>query len=120
METGKSISIEKCLYVKPVTDMLYFLATSIEATETTDPILGTKLEGLDITKYPLITIPIELEVGTRFSSWEIAEYYLKEYGRQKGFAIKRYRVEFYKNNKVKNEHLHVKRQESINLTRPNL
>ncbi|CAG8636068.1 16722_t:CDS:2, partial [Racocetra persica] len=49
-----------------------------------EPILGSGLEGLDPTQYPLITSSIELSVGTRFSSWEIAEYYLKEYGRQNG------------------------------------
>jgi hypothetical protein len=49
----------------------------------------------------LITSPIELSVGICFSSWEIAEYYLKEYGRQKGFAIKRYRVEYHKDHTVK-------------------
>jgi hypothetical protein len=48
---------------------------------------------LDSTKYPLLTESIELSVGSRFSSWEIAEHYIKEYGRQKGFAINRYRVE---------------------------
>ena len=65
------------------------------------PTLGSELEGLDSTKYPLITFPIELSVGIRFSSWEIAEYYLKEYGRQKGFVIKRYRVEYHKDHAVK-------------------
>ena len=65
------------------------------------PTLGSELEGLDSTKYPLITFPIELSVGIRFSSWEIAEYYLKEYGRQNGFVIKRYRVEYHKNRTVK-------------------
>ncbi|CAG8791125.1 9558_t:CDS:10, partial [Cetraspora pellucida] len=65
------------------------------------PILGSELEGLDPTHYPLITSSIELSVGTRFSSWEIAEYYLKEYGRQNGFATKRYRVELHKNRRVK-------------------
>ncbi|CAG8652067.1 801_t:CDS:2, partial [Gigaspora rosea] len=62
-----------------------------------EPILESELEGLDSMKYSLITSSIELSFGIRFSSWEIAEYYLKEYGRQKGFAIKRK----YKPNKTK-------------------
>jgi hypothetical protein len=66
-----------------------------------EPILGTELEGIETTKYPLITSSIELSVGTRFNSWEIAEYYLKEHGRQNGFVIKRYRVEYNKNHTVK-------------------
>jgi hypothetical protein len=45
----------------------------------------------------LLTSSIDLSVGIRFSSWEIAEYYLKEYGRRKGFVIKKYRVEYHKN-----------------------
>ncbi|CAG8712136.1 12102_t:CDS:2, partial [Dentiscutata erythropus] len=73
------------------------------------PILGSELEGLDPIKYPLITSSIELSVGIRFSSWEIAKYYLKEYGRQKGFAIKRYRVEFDKNRIVKKRTLTCKK-----------
>ncbi|CAG8765971.1 6310_t:CDS:2, partial [Gigaspora rosea] len=73
------------------------------------PILGSVLEGLDPMKYPLITSSIELSVGIRFSSWEIAEYYLKEYGRQKGFAIKRYRVECDKNHSVKKRTLTCKK-----------
>ncbi|RGB33883.1 hypothetical protein C1646_703451 [Rhizophagus diaphanus] len=58
------------------------------------PILSSELEGL---KHPLITSSIELSIGTRFSSWEVAEYYLKVYGRQKDFVIKKYRVEYHKN-----------------------
>src|SRR5579862_8226713 len=65
------------------------------------PILGSELEGINSTKYPLINSSIELSVGTRFNSWEIAEYYLKEYGRQKGFVIKQYRVEYHKDHTVK-------------------
>ncbi|CAB4441874.1 unnamed protein product [Rhizophagus irregularis] len=61
------------------------------------PILGSELEGLKATEYPLITSSIDLSVGTRFSSWKVAEYYLKEYGRQKGFVIKKYCVEYHKN-----------------------
>ncbi|GBC06690.1 hypothetical protein RclHR1_00070057 [Rhizophagus clarus] len=65
------------------------------------PILGLELEGLDSEKYPLINSPIDLSVGTQFTSWEIAEYYLKKYGRQRGFMIKCYRVEFHKNGEIK-------------------
>ncbi|CAB4439504.1 unnamed protein product [Rhizophagus irregularis] len=62
----------------------------------TGPILGTELEGLDSTQYPLLSQPLELSVGAHFSSWEIAEHYIREYGRQKGFVVKRYRVEYHK------------------------
>ncbi|CAG8569445.1 697_t:CDS:2 [Diversispora eburnea] len=55
-----------------------------------------KLEGLDSTKYPSLTNPTELSIGSRFNSWEIAEHYLKEHGRQRGFVVNRYRVEFHK------------------------
>ena len=41
-----------------------------------------------------MTHPVELSVGTNFNSWEIAEHYLKEYGRQRGFVVKKYRVEY--------------------------
>src|SRR5215471_3087119 len=58
-------------------------------------VLGSELENLDPGEYPLLnTYSIELTVGSRFSSWEIAEYYLKEYGRQRGFSVNKYRVEF--------------------------
>ena len=60
-------------------------------------ILGSELENLDPTKYPLFSYPVELSVGTRFSSWEIAEHYLKEYGRQRGFVVNKYRVEYVEN-----------------------
>ena len=41
-----------------------------------------------------MTHPVELSVGTNFNSWEIAEHYLKEYGKQKGFVVKKYQVEY--------------------------
>ncbi|CAG8820526.1 21044_t:CDS:2, partial [Racocetra persica] len=59
------------------------------------PVLGLKLEGLDLTKH-YINQPIELSVGTRFNSWAIAEHYFKECGCQKGFVVNRYRVEYHK------------------------
>lgn len=52
------------------------------------PILGSELEGLKATEYPLITSSIDLSVGTRFSSWEVAEYYLKEYGSKKVLSLR--------------------------------
>ncbi|PKK63389.1 hypothetical protein RhiirC2_717024 [Rhizophagus irregularis] len=61
------------------------------------PILSSELEGLKATEYPLIISSIDLSINTCFSSWEVAEYYLKKYGRQKGFVIKKYRVEYHKN-----------------------
>jgi hypothetical protein len=42
----------------------------------------------------LLIHSIELSVGSRFNSWEIAEHYLKEYGRQRGFVVNKYRVEY--------------------------
>ncbi|RIA82356.1 hypothetical protein C1645_835478, partial [Glomus cerebriforme] len=69
---------------------------------TMGPILGLELEGQDATKYPLLVQPIELSIGTRFNSWTIAKYYLKEYGRQKGFVVNRYRVEYHKSSDSNN------------------
>jgi len=57
-------------------------------------VLGLELEGLDVAKYSLLTQLIELSIGTRFNSWTIAEHYLKEFRRQRGFVVKRYRVEY--------------------------
>ncbi|CAG8825929.1 3677_t:CDS:2, partial [Dentiscutata erythropus] len=50
---------------------------------------------LDLTKHH-INQPIELLVGAQFNSWAIAEHYIKEYGRQKGFVVNWYRVEHHK------------------------
>ncbi|RGB43017.1 hypothetical protein C1646_661721 [Rhizophagus diaphanus] len=57
-------------------------------------ILGLELESLDSTNYSSLTHPIELSVNSKFNSWEIAEHYLKEYERQKGFVVNKYRVEY--------------------------
>ena len=57
---------------------------------STGRILGSELEGLESTEYPLLVQPVELAIGSRFSSWIIAEHYIKEYGRQNGFVINRY------------------------------
>ncbi|CAG8695208.1 4671_t:CDS:2 [Dentiscutata erythropus] len=78
-----------------------FVVDTEERENAIEPILGSELEGLDPSNYPLITPSIELTIKNRFSSWKIAKYYLKEYGRQKGFATKRYRVEFHRNRTVK-------------------
>ena len=51
-----------------------------------------ELENFESTKYSSLTHPIEISVGLRFNSWEIAEHYLKEYEKQKGFVINWYRV----------------------------
>ncbi|CAG8578567.1 13188_t:CDS:1, partial [Dentiscutata erythropus] len=55
----------------------------IESIEniSTEPILESELEELNSTNYLLITSSIKLCVGTQFKLWDIAEYYLKEYGR---------------------------------------
>ncbi|CAG8753290.1 8210_t:CDS:2, partial [Racocetra fulgida] len=86
-------------------DFLILYYTNIEFTSTNEiesiknismvPIFGSELEGLNSSSYPLITSPIKLCVGTQFKSWDIAEYYLKEYGRQIDLAGK------YKAKKVK-------------------
>ncbi|GES96856.1 protein FAR1-related sequence 5-like [Rhizophagus clarus] len=60
-----------------------------EPDRSTDIILGSELENFDS-----VTNPIELSIGLRFDTWEIAERYLKEYGRQNGFVVNRHRVEF--------------------------
>ncbi|CAG8638366.1 1763_t:CDS:10, partial [Racocetra persica] len=36
----------------------------------------------------------ELYIGLQFESWKAAEYYIKEYRRKKGFAVKKYRIQF--------------------------
>ena len=56
------------------------------------PILGSELEGLESIEYPLLTQKVDLAIGLCFPSWTIAEHYIKEYGRQNGFVINRYRV----------------------------
>ncbi|CAB4424007.1 unnamed protein product [Rhizophagus irregularis] len=73
-----------------------------ESNITSGPILGLELEGQEASNYPLLAQPIELSVGTRFSSWIIAEHYLKEYGRQKGFVVNCYRVEYSKSSDPNN------------------
>ncbi|CAG8616472.1 5489_t:CDS:10 [Dentiscutata erythropus] len=60
------------------------------------PVVGSELEHLNPTEFPLLTEPVELTAGLRFPSWLIAEHYIKEYGRQRGFAINRYRVKYHK------------------------
>ncbi|GES84294.1 protein FAR-RED IMPAIRED RESPONSE 1-like [Rhizophagus clarus] len=60
-----------------------------EPDRSTDIILGSELENFDS-----VTNPIELFIGLRFDTWEIAERYLKEYGRQNGFVVNQHRVEF--------------------------
>ncbi|CAB4391562.1 unnamed protein product [Rhizophagus irregularis] len=54
----------------------------------TGSILWMKLEGLDSTQYPMLSQPLELSVSAQVSSWEIAEYHIREYERQKGFVVK--------------------------------
>ncbi|PKY59862.1 hypothetical protein RhiirA4_482971 [Rhizophagus irregularis] len=46
-------------------------------------ILWTKLKGLDLTQYPLLSQPLKLSVSAQFSFWEIAEHYIREYRRKK-------------------------------------
>ncbi|CAG8484817.1 10673_t:CDS:2, partial [Gigaspora rosea] len=71
-------------------------STNLESSGEIDtPFLGLEMEGQDLTNHS-ISQPIELSVGARFNSWSIAEHYLKEYGRQKGFVVNRYRVEYHK------------------------
>lgn len=59
-------------------------------------VIGSELENFNVSKYPLLTQPVELVVSSRFSFWNIAEYYIKENGRQKGFIINQYWVEYSK------------------------
>ena len=54
------------------------------------PVLGSELENFNVSEYPLLTQPVELVVGSHFSSWDIAEHYIKEHGKQKGFVINWY------------------------------
>ncbi|CAG8608356.1 5848_t:CDS:10, partial [Gigaspora margarita] len=66
-------------------------------TSERDRILGSELENIDPAEFPLLTQPVELIIGSCFSFWAIAKHYIKEYGRQRGFAINRYRVGYHKN-----------------------
>jgi hypothetical protein len=68
-----------------------------EVVHSAGPVLGSDLEGLKSTEYPLLDQQVELVIGSRFPLWIIAEHYIKEYGRQNGFVINRYRVEYQKN-----------------------
>ncbi|CAG8699326.1 14566_t:CDS:2 [Cetraspora pellucida] len=49
--------------------------------ETLDqgPIVGSELEHLNSTEFPLLTEPVELTASLCFPSWLIAEHYIKEY-----------------------------------------
>ncbi|CAG8476877.1 3630_t:CDS:2, partial [Scutellospora calospora] len=60
------------------------------------PVMRSELVNIDPTKFPLLTHLIELAVGSRFPFWLIAEHYIKEYRRQKGFAVNRYQVGYHK------------------------
>ncbi|CAB4435940.1 unnamed protein product [Rhizophagus irregularis] len=59
-----------------------------EGESNTNILTGLFLGNLDSIQYPLLSQPLELSVGAQFSSWEIAEHYIREYGRQKGFVVK--------------------------------
>ncbi|CAG8604556.1 15906_t:CDS:10, partial [Dentiscutata erythropus] len=67
------------------------------------PLIVSELENLDSTELLLLTEPVELVTGSYFPSWLIAEHYVKEHGRQRGFAINRYRVSYYKNSNSSNQ-----------------
>jgi MULE transposase domain/FAR1 DNA-binding domain len=47
-----------------------------------------------ITTVYTIPEPLELSIGCRFDTWIVAENTIKEYGKRKGFAINRHRVEY--------------------------
>lgn len=49
------------------------------------------------SEIPTITEPLELSIGRRFDTWIVAENTIKEYGKCKGFAINRHRVEYSEN-----------------------
>ncbi|CAB4433907.1 unnamed protein product [Rhizophagus irregularis] len=49
------------------------------------------------SEIPTITEPLELSIGCHFDTWIVAENTIKEYGKRKGFAINRHRVEYSEN-----------------------
>ncbi|CAG8523318.1 3848_t:CDS:10, partial [Dentiscutata erythropus] len=65
-------------------------------------LIGSELENLASTELLLLTELVELVTGSRFPSWLIAEYYVKEHGQQRGFAINRYRVSYHKDSNLSN------------------
>ncbi|CAG8781147.1 10040_t:CDS:2, partial [Racocetra fulgida] len=52
--------------------------------------LYLKLDGITSISCPLSDKPSN---GMQFDSWEVAELYIREYGKKRGFAIKKYRTE---------------------------
>ncbi|CAB5391926.1 unnamed protein product [Rhizophagus irregularis] len=46
-------------------------------------LFSNRAGSLNSIQYPLLSQPLELSVGAQFSSWEIAEHYIKEYEKQK-------------------------------------
>ena len=55
-------------------------------------ILGSEFEGYD-GSFPSINTPIEIEIGTRFHSMEIAVHFIEQYAFQNNFAIFKHKSE---------------------------
>ena len=55
-------------------------------------ILGSEFEGYN-GSFPLINTPIEIELGTRFYSMEIAVHFIEQYALQNNFAIFKHKSE---------------------------
>ena len=60
-------------------------------------ILGSEFEGY-IGSFPSINTPIEIEVGTRFYSMEIAVHFIEQYAFQNNFAIFKHKSEKFSDN----------------------
>ena len=58
-------------------------------------LFGSEIPMAESTDTTIYTIPepLELSIGCRFDTWIVAENTIKEYGKHKGFAINRHRVE---------------------------
>ncbi|CAB4397373.1 unnamed protein product [Rhizophagus irregularis] len=49
------------------------------------------------SEIPTVIEPLELSIKCHFDTWIVAENTIKEYGKRKGFAINRYRIEYSEN-----------------------
>ncbi|CAG8643797.1 781_t:CDS:2 [Racocetra fulgida] len=69
-------------------------SASINSTPFVRNILGSEFENYN-GKLPLITSPIEIEVGTRFISMLVAVHYIEQYAFQNHFAVYKHKCEIF-------------------------
>jgi len=92
--TYSNISSEVILYVNNNNEEE--LEDSIPFAEN---IIG--FEFINCSSLPLINIPIEIEVGTRFYSISIAVHFVKQYALQKNFAVYKHKYKIFLNDTCK-------------------